>query len=164
MQIGLAQWTTAHLYMGVLLLFGLAVAIDRSKNSMIGVALLLGFTFFAGLMASQSLRIVLGLPNGVHFSTLAFDVDVVSLLIFQVAALLALLVKHDLGGLGFNALMRYCFALPGLGVIVVAAIWQHHPPLSAVLLAMLVVSAVTIGMFTALVRIDAREFFQGVKK
>src|SRR5476651_1673647 len=40
--------------------FGLMYAIERTKNSAAGVPVLLGFTFFMGLMLSQMLGLVLG--------------------------------------------------------------------------------------------------------
>ena len=54
--------------MGVLLFFGIAFAfmwgIQRNRNSATGVFLLLGFTFFMGVMLSQILSVALGMTNG----------------------------------------------------------------------------------------------------
>src|SRR5207248_211330 len=44
--------------------FGFFFGIEKTKNSGWGVALLLGFTFFMGLMLSRLLGAVLGLANG----------------------------------------------------------------------------------------------------
>lgn len=44
--------------------FGFFWGIERTKNSGWGVALLLGFTFFAGLLLSGILRTALGFSNG----------------------------------------------------------------------------------------------------
>ena len=44
--------------------FGFFYAIERTKNSPLGVYLLLGFTFFMGLMLSRLLGFALGMQNG----------------------------------------------------------------------------------------------------
>src|SRR5690606_17321239 len=44
--------------------FGFMFAIEKTKNSAAGVPVLLGFTFFMGLMLSRLLGAVLGLSNG----------------------------------------------------------------------------------------------------
>jgi modulator of FtsH protease len=55
-------------FISFLLFLGVAWAfmwgIERNKNSGLGVALLLGFTFFMGLMLSRILQIALGFANG----------------------------------------------------------------------------------------------------
>ena len=49
-------------FMGVA--FAFMWGIERTKNSGMGVALLLGFTFFMGLMLSRILQVTLGFSNG----------------------------------------------------------------------------------------------------
>src|SRR3954469_20803755 len=44
--------------------FGLMYAIEKTKNSSAGVFVLLGFTFFMGLMLARMLSFVLGFRNG----------------------------------------------------------------------------------------------------
>src|SRR5579864_6044872 len=44
--------------------FGFMFAIEKTKNSGIGVVVLLGFTFFMGLMLSRLLSFILGFSNG----------------------------------------------------------------------------------------------------
>src|SRR5690606_27144205 len=44
--------------------FGLMFAIERNKSNGLGVALLLAFTFFMGLMLSRLIGFVLGMGNG----------------------------------------------------------------------------------------------------
>ncbi|TGU46624.1 BAX inhibitor (BI)-1/YccA family protein, partial [Mesorhizobium sp. M00.F.Ca.ET.186.01.1.1] len=44
--------------------FGFMFAIEKTKNSSAGVFVLLGFTFFMGLMLSRILGFVLGFSNG----------------------------------------------------------------------------------------------------
>ena len=52
--------------------FGLMFAIEKYKNSAAGVPLLLGFTFFMGLMLSRLVGSVLGLANGAGLIMTAF--------------------------------------------------------------------------------------------
>ena len=49
-------------FMGVA--FAFMWGIERTKNSAMGVVLLLGFTFFMGLMLSRILQVALGFSNG----------------------------------------------------------------------------------------------------
>jgi FtsH-binding integral membrane protein len=77
--------------------FGFFFAINKTKNSPWGVALLLGFTFFMGLMLSQLLGVVLNMGNGWKLIGLAFGGTAV---IFTTMATLATTIKRDLSGLG----------------------------------------------------------------
>ena len=52
--------------------FGFIYAIEKTKNSAAGVPVLLGFTFFMGLMLSRLLGLVLGLANGTSLIAMAF--------------------------------------------------------------------------------------------
>ena len=52
--------------------FGFMFAIEKTKNSAAGVPVLLGFTFFMGLMLSRLLGAVLGLGNGAGLIMMAF--------------------------------------------------------------------------------------------
>ena len=51
--------------------FGFFYAIEKTKNSPVGVYLLLGFTFFMGLMLSRLLGFALGMQNGAQLIGLA---------------------------------------------------------------------------------------------
>src|SRR5438874_12608952 len=54
-------------FFGVLVLFyGWIYAIERNRNSSLGVALLLGFTLFLGLLLGPLFQRVLGFSNGVQ--------------------------------------------------------------------------------------------------
>ena len=57
------------LFLGIA--FGFFYAIEKFKNSQIGVYLLLGFTFFMGLMLSRLLGFALGMQNGAQLIGLA---------------------------------------------------------------------------------------------
>lgn len=52
--------------------FGFMFAIQKTKDSAVGVFVLLGFTFFMGLMLSRILSFVLGFSNGPSLIMLAF--------------------------------------------------------------------------------------------
>src|SRR4029077_5873362 len=52
--------------------FGFMYAIEKTKNSAAGVPVLLGFTFFIGLMLSRLIAMVLGFKNGSELIMTAF--------------------------------------------------------------------------------------------
>lgn len=77
--------------------FGFMYAIERTKHSAAGVPVLLGFTFFMGLMLSRLIGAVLGLSNGASLIMTAFGGTAG---VFFVMANLATLIKRDIFGLG----------------------------------------------------------------
>ncbi|MFP4595072.1 Bax inhibitor-1 family protein, partial [Ralstonia sp.] len=77
--------------------FGFFYAIERFKNSGVGVALLLGFTFFMGLMLSRLIGMILGFSNGASLIMTAFGGTAI---IFGVMATVATVSKRDFSGLG----------------------------------------------------------------
>ncbi len=114
--------------------FGFMFAIEKTKNSSAGVFVLLGFTFFMGLMLSRILGFVLGFSNGPSLIMLAFGGTGV---IFASMATIATVSKRDFSGLG-----KWLF----MGVIVlllasVANVFLHLPAL------MLTVSVMAIVIF-----------------
>src|SRR3989442_7371448 len=52
--------------------FAFMFAIERTKDSATGVAVLLGFTFFMGLMLARLLSVILGFKNGPSLIMTAF--------------------------------------------------------------------------------------------
>src|SRR5712692_4134206 len=52
--------------------FGFFYAIEKTKNSSLGIAVLLGFTFFMGLMLSRLVNHTLGFSNGPQLIMTAF--------------------------------------------------------------------------------------------
>ncbi|VVE42028.1 membrane protein [Pandoraea eparura] len=128
--------------------FGFMFAIERFKNSGVGVALLLGFTFFMGLMLTRLLSFVLGFSNGASLIMLAFGGTAA---IFGVMATVATVSKRDFSGLG-----KWLF----MGVIVillasVANIWLQLPAL------MLTVSVIAIAIFSAYILFDVQRVVNG---
>lgn len=128
--------------------FGFFFAIEKFKNSGIGVALLLGFTFFMGLMLSRLIGNVLGLANGGQLIMTAFGGTAA---IFAVMATVATVSKRD-----FTGMAKFLFV--GVLVIILAAlanIWLQMPAL------MLTISALAIVIFSALILVDLQRILQG---
>jgi FtsH-binding integral membrane protein len=91
--------------------FGFMWGIEKYKNSGVGVALLLGFTFFMGLMLTPLLQRTLGFSNGGQLISLAFGGTAA---IMAVMATIATTSKRD-----FSFLGQWLFA----GVIVLLLGW-----------------------------------------
>ncbi|UCE30523.1 MAG: Bax inhibitor-1/YccA family protein [Burkholderiales bacterium] len=128
--------------------FGFFFAIERFKNSGIGVALLLGFTFFMGLMLSRLVGVVLGMANGGALIMTAFGGTAV---IFAVMASVATASRRDFSGLG-----NWLFA--GVVLLIIAAalnIWLQMPAL------MLTVSVLAIAIFSAYLLYDVQRIVNG---
>ena len=128
--------------------FGFFFAIERYKNSSIGVALLLGFTFFMGLMLSRLVGHVLGFSNGTSLVMTAFGGTAV---IFGVMATVATVSKRDFSGLG--KWMTIGFAI--IFVAAIANIWLQMPAL------MLTVSVLAILIFSAFILVDLQRVVNG---
>ncbi|GAB3628239.1 membrane protein [Pandoraea terrae] len=128
--------------------FGFMFAIERFKNSGAGVALLLGFTFFMGLMLTRLLSFVLGFSNGASLIMMAFGGTAV---IFGAMATVATVSKRD-----FSGLSKWLFM--GVMVIVLASIaniWLQLPAL------MLTVSVLAIAIFSAYILFDVQRVVNG---
>lgn len=77
--------------------FGFMFAIEKNKESGVGVGLLLAFTFFMGVMLSRLIGHILGMSNGVFLISTAFGGTAA---IFFAMAALGTVIKRDLSGLG----------------------------------------------------------------
>lgn len=77
--------------------FAFMFAIEKTKNSAAGVPVLLGFTFFMGLMLSRLLAAVLGFSNGSSLVMTAFGGTA---FVFFVMANLSTVIKRDISGMG----------------------------------------------------------------
>jgi FtsH-binding integral membrane protein len=129
--------------------FGFFYAIEKTKESTLGVFILLGFTFFMGLMLSRMIGFVLhNYSNGADLITIAFGGTAA---ILGVMASIATVSKRDFSGMG-----KWLFA--GLLVAIVASVlgMVFH-------LAMLqvVVSVVVIGIFSAYILYDVQQVING---
>src|SRR5690606_1760964 len=118
--------------------FAFFYGIEKNKNSGIGILLLLGFTFFMGLMLSRLIGGILGMSNGASLIMTAFGGTAA---IFMGMASFATVTRRDFSGMG-----KWLFA--GVIVILLAAmanIWLQMPALY------LVVSVLAIGIFSAFI-------------
>ena len=134
------------LFMGVA--FGFFFAIEKFKNSGIGVALLLGFTFFMGLMLSRLIGAVLGFSNGATLIGMAFGGTA---LVFFGMATLATTIKRDISGMGKWLMV----GVIGLIAASVANIWLQMPAL------FLTVSVLAIVIFSAFILYDLKRIIDG---
>jgi modulator of FtsH protease len=128
--------------------FGFFYAIERYKNSGVGVALLLGFTFFMGLMLSRLIGMILGYSNGASLIMTAFGGTAI---IFGVMATVATVSKRDFSGLG-----KWLFM--GVLVLIVASvanIWLQMPAM------MLTISVLAIAIFSAYILFDVQRIVNG---
>lgn len=128
--------------------FGFFYAIERTKNSGLGVAILLGFTFFMGLMLSRLVGQVLGFANGPSLIMTAFGGTAA---IFATIASIATVSKRDFSGLG-----KWLFA--GVLVLLVAAALNIFLQIPALYLA---VSVLAIAIFSAYILFDVQQIING---
>ena len=97
LDLGFMRTSPILSFFAVLAIFyGWIFAIERNKNSPLGVGLLLGFTLFMGLLLGPLLQSVLGLKNGIQLVMLAFGGTGA---VFAVMAGIATTTKRDLSGM-----------------------------------------------------------------
>lgn len=128
--------------------FGFFFAIEKYKDSGVGVLLLLGFTFFMGLMLSRLLGFALGMSNGARLISLAFGGTGV---VFVGMAAVASTMKRDVSGMGKWLSMGVIVLL----VAGVANIWLQLPAL------MLAMSAMAVVIFSAFIIYDLKRIIDG---
>ena len=138
--------TTMIAFMAIAFCF--MFAIEKTKNSSTGVAVLLGFTFFMGLMLSRLISHTLGYSNGAALIMTAFGGTAA---ILAVMATIATTSQRDFSGLG-----KWLFV--GLMVIIVASIANIFLQLPALYLA---VAVITIGIFSAYILYDVQDIING---
>ncbi len=128
--------------------FGFMFAIQKTKDSAAGVAVLLGFTFFMGLMLSRLLAVVLGMKNGTDVVMMAFGGTAG---VFFVMASLASVIKRDLSGMG-----KWLFV--GALVVMIGGIINVFVGSGPV---MLVISTLCIGLFSLYMLYDLKQIIDG---
>src|SRR5678816_3973293 len=128
--------------------FGLMFAIEKTKNSALGVPILLGFTFFMGLMLSRLLGAVLGLSNGASLIMVAFAGTGA---VFFGMAVLSTVIKRDLSTMG-----KWLFV--GAVMVFVGMIANFFIQSSALMLTMMVLA---VGIFTAFILYDLKRVRDG---
>jgi len=152
--LGVATGITRSLTGGVGLIvflggaFGFLFAIEKTKNSAAGVPVLLGFTFFMGLMLSRMIAMVLGFKNGSELVMTAFGGTAG---VFLVMASLATVIKRDLSGLG-----KWLFV--GALVLMVGAIINVFVGSTA---GMAAISVAAIAIFSAYMLYDLKQIIDG---
>ena len=128
--------------------FGLMYGIQKTRHSSTGVFLLLGFTFFMGLMMSRLIGHVLGFSNGASLIMMAFAGTAG---IFFGMATLATVVKRDLTGLAR-------FLTVGALIVLVAGLINIFVQSTA---AMLAISVAVMAIFSLFIMIDVKRVLDG---
>ena len=128
--------------------FGFMFAIEKTKNSSAGVPVLLGFTFFMGLMLSRLIGAVLGQANGAGLIMTAFAGTGV---IFFGMATMSSIIKRDLSSMG-----KFLFI--GMIMILVAGLANIFIQSSAL---MITISVIAIGIFSAFILYDLKRVKDG---
>ena len=128
--------------------FGLIYGIEKTKNSAAGVPMLLGFTFFMGLMLSSLIAHTLGFRNGPELIMTAFAGTAGVLLVM---ASLATVIKRDLSGMG-----KWLFV--GVLVLMIGSVINIFVGSSA---GMLAISVAAIGIFSAYMLYDIKRIIDG---
>jgi len=127
---------------------GLIFAIQVKRNSAAAVPLLLGFTFFMGLMLSRLIGMVLGLHGGAGLVMMAFAGTGT---IFLGMAGLSTVIKRDLSTMG-----KWLFV--GAVMLMVAGLANLFIQSSAL---MITVSVMAIGIFSAFILHDLKRVQDG---
>lgn len=150
MKLGIRQ--NMGIGLSLMVFFGGSLAfmwgIEKFKNSGAGVALLLGFTFFMGLMLSRLVGSVLGLSNGAALVGYAFGATAT---VFAIMATLSTMIKRDLSGMGK-------FLAVGSVLLLVALIANIFISSSALYLTLGVIGA---GLFSAYMLYDLKRIIDG---
>ncbi len=130
--------------------FGFMFAIEKTKNSAAGVPVLLGFTFFMGIMLSRLVGAVLGLSNGASLIMMAFAGTGA---IFFVMASLSSIIKRDLTSMGK-------WLMIGAVMLMVAMIANFFIQSSAL---MITLSVLGMGIFSAFILHDLKRVQDGLE-
>ncbi|MBB5017718.1 modulator of FtsH protease [Chitinivorax tropicus] len=128
--------------------FGMMWAIGKNRDSGLGVALLLGFTFFMGLMLSVSLAAALRFSNGGTLIAMAAGGTGI---IFASLATLATVTKKD-----FSFMGKFLFV--GVILLLVASIANLFFAIPALALT---ISAIGVLLFSAYILYDISQIVNG---
>ena len=128
--------------------FGFMWGIERTKDSAMGVALLLGFTFFMGLMLSRILQAALGFSNG--GTLIAMAAGGTGAIFFTLSGIAAT-TKRDFSSMGK-------FLLAGMILVLVAALANAFFQIPALALA---ISALAVVIFSAYILYDINRIVHG---
>lgn len=128
--------------------FGFMWAIEKNKDSGLGVALLLGFTFFMGLMLAPLLTHTLNYSNGGSLIMTAFGGTAI---VFAVMASIATTTKRDFSGMG-------SWLMAGVVVLLLAVVANIFLQMSVL---SIVISILAIGIFSAFILYDVQRIVNG---
>jgi len=141
-----SPWIGLIIFMGGA--FGFIFAIEKFKDSAAGVPILLGFTFFMGLMLSRLIGNILGFSNGAGLIMTAFAGTGG---IFLGMATLSTVIKRDLSSMG-----KFLFI--GMIMVLVAGIANIFFQSTALMIAL---SVLIIGIFSAFILYDLKRVKDG---
>jgi len=130
--------------------FGFIYAIEKTKNSAAGVPVLLGFTFFMGLMLSRLLAFVLGRDGG---ATLVITAFAGTGLAFLGMATLSTLIKRDLSTMGK-------FLSIGAIMLLAAIVLNLFVQSSALFVT---IAVLMVGIFSAFIVHDLKQVRDGIE-
>ena len=152
LQTGLARALSPGIGLIVFLAgaFGFMFAIEKFKNSAAGVPILLGFTFFMGVMLSRLLGVVLGGANGPALVMTAFAGTGG---IFLVMATLSSIVKRDLSSMAK-------FMVIGAVLLLVAGIANVFIQSGAL---MITIAVLAIAIFSFFILHDLKRVQEGAE-
>ena len=129
-------------------MFGFIWAIEKNKNSSLGVALLLGFTFVMGLFLSRILQVYLAMPSGPELiATAAAGTGIM----FLGLGAYATTTKRDFSNMGKFLFIGVIMLL----VAIVANIFLQLPALA------LTISVIGFGIFSAYLLYDLSRIVNG---
>ncbi len=128
--------------------FGFIYAIEKTKNSATGVPVLLGFTFFMGLMLSPMIQATLGFKNGPQLIMTAFAGTAG---VFTAMAALSSVIKRDLSNMGQ-------FLFVGLILLLIGGLINAFVGSST---GMIVLSLLSIAIFSAYMLYDLKRIVDG---
>jgi modulator of FtsH protease len=141
-----AGWMGLILFLGVA--WGLIWGIEKNKDSGTGVALLLAFTFFMGLMLTPLLTRTLHYTNGAELIMMAFGGTAA---VFATMATIATVSKRDFSGMG-----SWLFA--GLVVLILAGIANVFMQIAIM---SIVLSVLCIAIFSGFLLFDVNRIVTG---
>lgn len=150
MALGINQILTPGIGLIVFLAgaFGFMFAIEKNKNSAAGVPILLGFTFFMGVMLSRMLAVVLGMGNGTSLVMMAFAGTGA---VFLGMAVMSTVVKRDLSNMA-----KFMFI--GAILVLVAGIANFFIQSAAL---MITLAVLIIGIFSFFILYDLKRVRDG---
>ncbi len=128
--------------------FGFIYAIERTKEIITGVYVLLGFTFFMGLVLSRMIAMVLGFKNGADLVMTAFGGTAG---VFFLMASLSTVIKRDLSGMNK-------WLMVGVIMLLVGSVINMFTQSST---GMIVISMLSIAIFSAYMLYDLKQIVDG---